>query len=106
MPLRLYFYLAAAVAVVVLIGAWKLEHDAKRRAVEAQKAAELQASINQSATDSLDRYNTRTVTVYREVERSTQAVQAAEGANQAIPPDVLEKWREGLTGRAEQVSPP
>ena len=99
MPHRFYLYAAAAVAVAVMLLALKLEHDAKLKAVEAQKTAELQATVNQSATDSLDRYHTETVRVYRKVERSTQAVQAAEGANQPIPPDVLEKWREGLEGK-------
>ena len=79
MPLRFYLYAAAAIAVAVMLLALKLEHDAKLKAQEAQKSAELQATINQSATDSLDRYHTETVRVYREVERASQA-----------------EWREGL----------
>jgi len=96
MPLRLYFIAAAVVAVAVLLGALKLEHDAKVKAEARAKQAEAQAALNASAVQTVDHYTRETRIIREKSEGAVHVVETAVGAETPVLPDVLGKWKEAV----------
>lgn len=93
---RLYAALAFAVGLLGLVGAVKWSHDRAEREKASRVAAEAQSQVASETSKIIDRTFTNERVIYRQAEASTDAIQAAEGADAPIPADVRSALCDGL----------
>lgn len=90
---------ASAVLALAIILAWAylthLQHIAKAQKQQLAQAAK-QAQVQTAATQAVDHLATKTVEVQERTHEVIRTIQAAPGADSAVPDGVLAAWRSGL----------
>ena len=94
--IRLYAIIAAIVALLGVVGWATWNHEAAKREKALRVAAEAQGQVAQATTQIVEKTFTNERVIYRQAEASTDAIQAAEGADAPIPADVRNALCDGL----------
>lgn len=100
--LRLYLMIGGAVAILGLAGGGyayvrHLQATVAQRTLE-RDAATAQAGLATETGKIVERTFTKETVVHDQAAAVVQTIQAAPGASDAVPPDVLNGWRSGIAG--------
>lgn len=88
---------AIALLIIITILAYNFDPFGRRKNAETKAAnATAQVTSDQATIKAVDHYSHETVIVRERADRAVQSVQAAPGAGDPVPPEVLTAWRKGL----------
>lgn len=95
---RLYAGLAGFALFGALVFAVFYFQGAAQRAERKAQTAEQQATNNAEAVKAVDHYEHTTTIIREKQDAGVQAIQAAPGADTAVPDGVLTNWRSSIDG--------
>jgi hypothetical protein len=98
-PMWVRITVSLIVLAAVVFALWSFDPFGRRKRAENRAAtAEQQEAIATGTGKALEKTLTKEAETRKEAEDAADEIEAAPGANEKIPPGVLDRWRRGIDG--------